>query len=399
MKKYKRSMIAFVVLLVLYVITKLTAPKPTQWNETLRDDDKNPYGTYILHKSLPTLFPNIKQEEIGVPLYNFLEEKKEGDNSTNQAYIAIAPRLSFTKVEIPKLLAFIKKGNYALLSAEYFNKEFADSLGFKTNALIFNILDSSRMNFTDSTIKTAKGYRFFSGTVDNYFDSFPKKYPVEKLGVIDQSQQVNFIKVSIGKGALLLHASPLCFSNAFILQKDNYHYTEEVLSYLPKNIGTINWDQYYTQGRNEAQTPFRYFLSHFWLRIGFCLAWILLILYALFGGKRRQRIIPIVNPPRNTTADFMNTISSLYYNQKSGNEIFEKKVYHWLAFIRNSLHLDTENVSSNDFWERLALKSNTDLNFLLVIRQQIISLQTQYNDDEFSRLYKNIENFYQQAKK
>ncbi|WP_447640927.1 MULTISPECIES: DUF4350 domain-containing protein [Chitinophagaceae] len=397
MKGYKRLMIVFIVLFVLFVITKLTAPKPVQWQETLRDDDKNPYGTYILKQSFPTLFPHTKSETVSIPLYNLLEEELE--KTSNRAYIAIAPNLSFSKLETSRLLDFIRKGNYAFLSTENYESALWDSLGLSTNTQFFNIMDSSRVNFTDSSIKTAKGYRFYSGTIDNYFDSFPKKFPVEKLGVIDQSGQVNFVKIIVGSGAIFVHASPICFSNAFILQKDNYTYTQQVLSYLPKEVHTLYWDQYYTQGRGEATTPFRYFLSHFWLRIGFYLAWILLVLYVLFGGKRRQRIIPVITPPRNTTADFIQTISSLYYNQKSGNEIFEKKVYHWLAFIRNYLQLDTGNVSSNDFWERLALKSNTDLNFLLVIREQIISLQDRYNDEVFTRLYKNIETFYIQAKK
>lgn len=402
MKGYKRLMIAFAVLFVLFVITKLTAPEPTKWNESLRDDDKNPYGTYILHKSLSTLFPDVGSYNIGVPVYNFFDQKLDSNdkNQGNNLYFLVAPHIRFIKEEIHPLLDFVEKGNYVFMSSESVNNKLWDSLGIHIRTQYFSILDSSRVNFWDANIRTTKGYSFYAGTIDNYFDSFPKKYAVEKLGFIDQTKDVNFIKVTIGNGALFIHASPICFTNAFILYRNNYNYTQQALSYLPKNIHTIYWDQYYAKGRSdEAETPFRYFLNHFWLRIGFYIAWILLVLYVLFGRKRKQRIIPVIQPPRNTTSDFIHTISSLYYNQKSGNEIFEKKVYHWLAFIRNHLQLDTEHVSSNEFWERLAQKSNTDLNFLLVIRAQIIALQSQYNDEEFRRLYKNIETFYQQAKK
>ena len=399
MKGYKRLVIGFIVLFVLFVFTKLTAPEPTKWDETLRDDDKNPYGTYILHKSLPHLFANTETEKTNVPLYNFLEEQSESGDSTNHAYIAVAPDLPFSKREISGLLHFAKQGNYVFLSTENYQGKLWNTLGISTNRLIFNILDSSRVNFTDAATKTARGYSFFPGTMDNYFDSFPKKYPVVKLGIIDQGQQVNFIKINMGRGAIFVHASPICFTNAFILQKENHAYTEQVLAYLPRSISKVYWDEYYTQGRGEAATPFRYFLSHFWLRTGFYLAWALLVLYVLFGGKRRQRTIPVIDPPRNTTADFIHTISSLYYNQESGQEIFEKKVYHWLAFVRSHLQLDTENVQSDDFWERLSKKSNTYLDFLLKIRAQIVSLQTHYDEDTFSKLYKNIETFYQQAKK
>jgi len=399
MKGYKRLVIGFIVLFVLFIFTKLTAPKPTDWSETLRDDDKNPYGTYVLHKSIPSLFPNIDTKNVQVPLYNFLEESVD-ENDSNQAYIALSPRIEFTKIEVGRLICFIQKGNYAFLSTENFGNLLWDSIGLRANTLYFNISDSSRVNFTDAKARTSKGYSFYAQTIDNYFDSFPTKYPTEKLGIIEQNKETNFVKIHIGKGAIYVHASPICFSNAFILQRNNYQYVEQALSYLPKEIHTLYWDQYYTQGRGEeAQTPFRYFLTHFWLRIGFYLAWILLILYVLFGGKRRQRKIPIIASPRNTTADFIETISSLYYNQKSGPEIFEKKVNHWLAFLRNHLQFDTSDISPKEFWEILAVKTNTELSFLLTIREEINTLQAQYSDTIFKELYDNIQTFYEQAKK
>lgn len=405
MKGYKRMMIAFAALLVLFVFTKLATPAPTKWDKTLRDDDKNPYGTYILYKSIQKLFPNTSITEERMPVYNIVDDDGNisGEDTVNQLYIAVAPDLDFSKEESRSLLKFIGKGNYVFLASEANTNDLYDSLRVhaKYTYALDKTLDSARVNFADSTIRIAKGYSFYANTIDFYFDSLPNKYPFEKLGVIDQSNEVNFVKIPIGKGALYLHSSPIVFSNAFILQKSNYKYVEQALSYLPQNIRTIHWDGYYTKGRTdeEAETPFRYFLSHFWLRIGFYLAWILLILYVLFGGKRKQRIIPVLAPPRNTTADFINTISSLYYNQHSGPEIFEKKVYHWLAFIRNHLHMDTDDVANNEFWERLSQKTNIDLKFLLTIREQIIALQTNYNDNIFRELYKNIETFYTEVKK
>lgn len=399
MKGYKRLVIGFIVLFVLFVFTKLTEPKPTDWDENLRDDQKNPYDTYILHKSLSDIFKDVETQNVKVPFYNFMDENV-AENDSNQAYIAIAPELDFTKIEVHQLLSFIQKGNYAFLSAESFGAELRDSLRLSPHSLYFDVLDSSRVNFSDSSIRVPRGYSFYSQTIDKYFDSLPKKYPTEILGIIDQNNKTNFVKINIGKGSLYVHAAPICFSNAFQLYKSNYQYTEKVLSYLPQKINNLYWDEYYTRGRNDqVQTPFRYFLTHFWLRIGFYLAWILLVLYVLFSGKRKQRLIPIINPPRNTTAEFINTISSLYYNQKSGPEIFEKKVYHWLAFIRNYLQLNTDEVSTNEFWQKLSEKTNIDLTFLQTIREQIIALQTQYNDEIFKSLYKNIETFYQQAKK
>ena len=63
-----------------------------------------------------------------------------------------------------------------------------------------------------------------------------------------------------------------------------------------------------------------------------------------FNAKRRQRVIPIKEPLKNTTIDFTKTIGNLYYQEKDHQNIAEKKIIFFLEKIRNEYYIDTFNL-------------------------------------------------------
>lgn len=401
MKSYKIFVISFIVLFVLYAIMKITEPKNVQWNLSLRSDDKNPFGTYILYHSLDTLFPDSYIRPFRKPFYNYIDEEYRPEDSSLCVYIAVAPTLNFSKTEAGQLFNFVSEGNYVFLSAEEFQGALFDSLKLKTGQPIIS-LDSSSVNFANPNLKQAKGFGYKSAEVGfdllgNYFDSLPEKYSTKILGVVEKNNHPDFVKIEIGKGSLFIHASPIVFTNAFLLSKNNHEYLAKALSYLPPKVEYIYWDNYYTQGNEGASTPFRYMLNNFWLRTGFYLAWILLFLYIFFGGKRRQRIIPVLTPPRNTTYQFISTISNLYFNRNSSNEIARKKILYWKEFVRNEYHCN-EIKNDDEFIDTLATKSGTDQTIIKAILQTYADTAGSISNNELMRLFNNIQTFYQQAK-
>lgn len=402
MKRYKLFVILFIVLFAVYAVMKITAPKNIQWNISLRNNDKAPFGSYILYHSLDSLFPQTTVHTFRKPFYNFINEAYNQEDSVVGAYFAIAPTLDFSKAEAKQLFNFVSEGNYVFLSAEEFNGAFFDSLGLKTAKRFQVSIDSSNINFVNPAIKQDKGYSYKSAEIDldligNYFDSLPLKYPVKILGIVDKNNRPDFAKIEIGKGVLLLHASPIVFTNAFLLNKNNSTYVEKALSYIPYNIRDIYWDSYYSQGSEGASTPFRYILNNFWLRTGFYLAWFLLFVYVFFDGKRRQRVIPVIMPPKNATYQFINTIAALYFNRNSSNEIARKKINYWEAFVRNRYHYK-EIKNEDEFITDLAGKSGADKLVIASITRAGTGISAGISNKELMDLFNNIQTFYQQAK-
>ena len=116
------------------------------------------------------------------------------------------------------------------------------------------------------------------------------------------------------------------------------------------------------------------------------MAWRLMIfgflLYLLFKGKRQQRIIPVIEKPKNTTVEFAKSISSLYYQERDATDMVQKKITYFLDQVRQRYYLDTQQINE-DFATKLYNKSGKDKDLV----QQIVSIiihfeQTQQAQEE-----------------
>ena len=129
------------------------------------------------------------------------------------------------------------------------------------------------------------------------------------------------------------------------------------------------------------------------------IAWRLLlagiILYLFFRGKREQRIIPVIKKPENTTIEFAQSISSLYYQEGDPSDLVQKKITYFLDNVRNRYYMDTQQIDEK-FAERLYNKSGKDKELVGNIVNSIITFErTKKADDKvLTNLDKWIEKFW-----
>jgi hypothetical protein len=217
------------------------------------------------------------------------------------------------------------------------------------------------------------------------------------LGINDKDQP-NFIKIVYGKGALLVHSLPICFSNYFILFANNATYTARALSYVPVTISKIYWDEYYKMRNEVPTTPLRFFLNNVHLRWALRLTIVGLIIYVLFQMKRRQRVIPVIAPLKNSSLDFIKTVSNVYFNQKDNKSIAQKKLSYFLDFVRQRFYLSTRDMDEN-FIDQLARKSGinvTEITDLVNLLSEIESKED-ISDHLLLMVDQRIDNFYKQV--
>ena len=395
MKENKTFIFIFVVLLVLYVIAQLYEPKKFDWTPTLRNNDKNPFGAVIPYTELKQLFPGVAIQSHRIPAYNVLHNKGE----TSSAYILLEPEFSPDKPDLEELLEYVKNGNTIFLSAFDFDEKFLDTLGLKMKAYssLLNV-DSTSVNFVNPALKATENYTFKRSTIDGYFDSI-KKFDSSVVLGINQNNKPNFVKVKYGEGEFLIHAAPLCFSNYFILYGNNREYVAKALSYISPAITTLHWDEYYKSGREGASTPLRFFLSNNFLKWALWLTVAALLIYVFFEIKRRQRIIPVIEPLRNTTLDFVETVSSVYYSQHDNNSIARKKTQFWFDHIRQRYYLSTNN-TDDSFIQQLQRKSGVPAELIKIIINNIqrAEIQPKVTDDLLLALSSSIDEFYKLSK-
>ncbi|MCY7352938.1 MAG: hypothetical protein LH606_20150, partial [Cytophagaceae bacterium] len=332
-----------------FVMVEYYRPKPLDWHPTYSNQDAIPYGTKATFELLPELFNNQPIRPVRLPVYNHL---RETNRPARTNYIFVNGSFEIDKNDLHQLLRYAAQGNQVFVAASQFAKIFQDTLNFRTSIDTERPGDSTNLNFLNPTLKAATPYAYRRNWANLYFkpDSLAKAVA---LGVNSRGR-IDFIKIKFGKGAFLLHTVPVAFTNLYILQKPTAEYAFKAFSYLP--IAPTYWDEYQKQGRIGDESIFRFLLSHSSLRWAYYLTLVTLLVYILLESKRRQRAIPVVEPPRNTSLDFVKTIGQLYFQQGNHVDLAEKKITHWLAYVRQQFNTPT-NDFDEEFRQRLSAKS------------------------------------------
>lgn len=379
----------------MYTVITIYKPRQIDWTITLQQKDKNPYGGYILYHQLKSIFPEATIRTDRLAPYNQLK----GHADSNAVYLLVAPQLNLHKEDVSALWKFLTAGNNVFIAANELGKVLADTLDLNMSDAVKNIFrkDSIRINFSNPLLMTDSGYFFRKFTLNNYFDQIDTAR-TEILGTLD-NRKPNFIRIRVGKGFLYLHSSPLCFSNYFMLFQHNSNYTASALSYLPHTTTKIYWDEYYKIGPEYSGSLLTYFLMHRYLRWAWWIALVAVSFYLLFESKRRQRIIPELDPMTNTSLDFVKTIGNLYFNTRDNKNIAQKKIAYFLEFVRSKLFLSTGKLDER-FITALSNKSNVETVYVKAMIDMIIQVENsgEVNDRLLLQLNKQIDNFYKQIK-
>lgn len=414
-----RKYLPYIILALFFigiVLVEIYKPKPIDWTPTFSKEDKIPYGNYVLYDRMQDVFPNSEIEDVGTPIYNHL--KSEEWEKTN--YVFINDQYTISTLDYQFLLDYVEAGNNAFIVAGRFN--FGDlkndTLAIDTRYSSFNNFfggtedsntitidvwddgmdDFNGVNFVHCGLYHEEGYTFKRKSGSHYFTQFDTSR-VQILGA-DKTGKANFIKLEYGEGAFYLNSIPFAFTNYNILDKETNgaEYVSLALSHLPNQ--TIFWDEYYKIGNDPTQSKseFRYFLSNEALRWLLYMSLVALVLFMIFEAKRKQRIIPIVEPPSNTTMEFVETVSSLYLNKGDHKNLADKKIQYFYDFLRNKLYI-SDIQFSEDFYTHLSSKSGVDFDEVKKLFTVIYNIKNKKElfEDELLLLNRRIDEFYEKT--
>lgn len=388
MKSLRRYLIFGAILIVIYITAQFNRPKSVDWTETLSNKDKIPFGTFILNNRLKDIFVNSKIVHYRRPIYNAIEE----DSIKNSSYLVVCSNIEVTKSDFDALTKYIKQGNDVFIAAEYMGKAFEKYLNVQTEVYLKIGYDATPVTFLDTSIDSKKYYTIDRGSSSCYFSRFD----TAKATVIGENKyhKANFIRYTFGKGSLFLLTNPRLFSNYSLLSADGAAYAATCLSFI-KSTPNIIFDEYYTQGDEGSDSPMRVFLNNYALQWAYYLSIATILIFVLFEMKRRQRIIPVIEPLTNSTLDFVTVVGQVYYEKRDNANIAHKKILYFLSYLRDAYQIKTTKFDS-EFVEILTTKLALDPTFSneLAGYLQYISTPHKVTDHELIELNKLIEKFY-----
>lgn len=391
-----------------------TQQEAMKWRVSLDKEDKRPYGTYIAFQSLKDYFPDAAIASVSRGFrYTNMDSRMLYNNYGHTLLILEGLDFYVSDAEWTDLKDFVRRGNELVIFCStldgkieqelYCYKEVKggeDALFFKfapqhENKNLLSLYSEPGRKFGYEG-HSLKGFFSFphdssdTGTIVTSTSIFPP-YP-DTFGCVNG--QPDFVRYRYGEGHLTLHAAPLVLSNYFLLQDGNRDYLTALWQSLPSDINRVYWNDYFKRNAEASglDVLMRYPATRWALIIGI----LTLLLYILFEGKRKQRIIPIVEPLKNDSVSFVETVGRLYYNKGNHTNLAEKMVLQFLDWVRTYYFLNT-NLINEAFIRQLILKSGqpeATVRGLIDMITEIRSGKEKPDDAYLYQLYNTIQQFY-----
>ena len=387
MKSLRIYLIAGAVLLVLYVVMEYNRPKPTDWTPTYYNTHKKPFGTYVLYNHINDILPGAKV----TPRRGNIRSVLADSAYKNSAYIIICPEVQMSPADYAQLTRYLSAGNDVFIAAANFGRVLENKLKVSADNGAYSDFNIEYIGFVNPAVDAERQYYVDKGFIDGYFTGID----TAKATVVGNNSMgmANLVRYNFGSGRLFLSANPQMFTNYSLLKTQGGQYASVALSHL-KQPGQIIWDEYFTQGSSNNQSPMRVFFNNPSLRWAYYIAILGLLVFVVYGIKRRQRIIPVVTPLPNTTLEFVNVVGQVYYERRDNLDIAHKKILYFLAMVREKYLLKTTQLDEG-FAQALAKKTAINSQFIVTLINYFnyIGTQQQVNDYELMELNRLIEKF------
>lgn len=343
MKDFKIYLSVAAAFLIIYLVAQYNKPAAINWAPTLYYQDKIPFGTYIVHRQLNHVLPGTRVVKTNASLYRTLHDSSLAAGN----YIIIARSVNLSHNDVNELFKYVRAGSNVFISCFNIKGILADTL--KLSIAYEFTKGNAGLKFANKQLDTGRAYTFKRDISNQYF----KDLDTARATVIGKNSygHATFLSYKFGKGSIYLCANPEVFSNYALLSDGGADYAAKALSYLPPAKITF-WDQFQNGDVNDEESPLRVFFSYPNLQWAYYLSLAGILIFVLFEIKRRQRVIPVIEPLKNATLEFVNVVGQVYYEKRNNANMAHKKILYLMAHLRDEYQLKT-NVPDNELIQKL----------------------------------------------
>lgn len=368
--EYIKYFVYFLLAALFVMFVQLYFPNPINWSRNFNTQSKDPYGLYVFNQELSHLLKDQKLTKTSLTPYEyFLDNEQTTESKTT--YLIVENESGLDDVSVQELLDKISKGADLVIASDNFyygNSYILDTLNISLHNIKTNNLHFVNKGSSADTLKIK----------DEYNNIFTVKNPENYTAIAKLNNNISFVSTKFGKGTVYISSSPILLTNFYILNNDakSSVFTEEFASFIKKE-NVVWFDENYDSGERESNNSiFKVILKHKSLRYGWYALIIGLILYLIFYGKRKQRIVPIIEPVKNTTVEYIETVGNLYYQENNHTQLLDKQIKFALYYIRTEWKIATQDINQ-DFKNKLQQKSLANTADI----DQFINIITNFNID------------------
>ncbi len=371
--------------------------------ETYSYKDSKPFGAYAAKEILGLCFSDnyvqVFREPFAVATAPIAD--------TSAVYFCVTKNLYVNSYDVSSLLNFVYNGNTAFISAANFDTILLNKLycNVSGNMSLFREepeeLSNTSVKLIEGISQSPQKFGYFYFPFSASFSSMNDIY--SRIVGYNEDDKPNCIVFFWGKGKLFLHTEPRAFSNYFLLTQNNYRYMQQLVQVTQASPQHVYWDDYYNKHNYPTErkpgTGLEEIFKYPALKAAFWLLLALLLLYILFGMKRRQRIVRKIRANENSSVAFTETVARLYLQKHDNRNIAEKMVNYFNEFIRSNYSLHV-NAGDPEFMKTLSRKSGVPEQHVETLYNAINHAMgsSKLNDSQLLSLNNQIEQFYKNRK-
>jgi len=341
-----KYILIFVGMFIAVVTIQYLLPKPLNWQHTYLMRDKGPLGAYAIHNLLKPAYG--KELEINKnTLYNLKYDAK----ANKTCLVLMDQEVSLNKTDLKTMFRFLEEGNTVFIAAGNFGGLLADTFHLRTRPKDYTWFEKpdSLIKRPGVTLKLMasnyknKAYKYPMLANNYYFTNYDStKFSV--CSTMDDSSVV-MVQTNVGRGKLVVMTMPDVFTNYFVVNHPNREYAYAVLSYVTQNTDDLIWDEYYKVFNVQSASFLKLIIESDALYAAYLLMLLTIIVYMISDGRRRQRPIPVVEPVKNTTLEFVNVVSHVYFNSANHKYIADERVKYFYETVRKRFNVPTTEIN------------------------------------------------------
>ncbi len=394
---------------------------PASWETGYRYDSRDPYGTYLFYELLKASTFEFEKVE-GDPS----EILKKYSSSSDKLYVVCSftyPDYDYVWDELDK---FIENGNKVLFildedppSLEAFYRGVFEVESYRDSITKLNFTEGEGKKYEFEKLEEFKrknyDWNYFMPNDSLWIEksmesSYPGAFHVTGNGLSyyfysheeNRNDRPVFIEIPYGKGALFIHRTPIAFTNISLLEEKNVEHLEKILSEIEYDgiiYNTPKPPEPPFKAPKERKSPLQFILSDPSLSWAYYITMGCLLLFMIFNLKRKQVAIPLTPKKDNSTLEFVDALSKIYYQKHNNKNIVKHKYRIFTTFIRTHYHLNLVK-DKTEFARVISRKSGVDLKMV----EELLALLDRYgklneiSDEQLIGLHKQLDNFYKTCK-
>ncbi len=380
---------------VRYAFFEKTEISTENWRISFDPKSKAPYGGHVFTELIKQKYGEEKL------LRHQLDTLISKIESPNNLYLMFCHENYLSEQEQENILEFVKRGNSALIVSKTLYSTLMPSLDNESLISYYEEHDSI-FNFSFENFKDTLSYKHYmrSNTKASIFYPSEFKLPNDSTFTnlaYENNNKSIFFSAEVDGGLIYQHVFPELFSN--IASKQDFylqHFNASMDNFDAEMVilDHPSFDVNHTPALSDS--PIQYILKQKSLKWPYYLFLSTLLLFIIFRGKRKQRVIPIPEKNENTSIQYVDTLSNLFEQQNQNVKLVPHMKTIFMQRVKQKYYLSPDN---EKFTQLLSKKSRIPENQINAILNYFENATTDrvFNDDQLIMLHQRLEDFYTNA--